>query len=1221
MQKNKNEKFLHSLHEFKMSVINNELTSQMVTPPPLSQVTFPVKPSDVEDNQPGEIIVSESGKLLRASLEFNNFSADLIEGFDNLLINILPTRLKNRTIPLKKKSKHGINTEIVIVGITPTLPHIGTSQQSQKLLPMLARNTNRSYMTDVYLTIIERDQETLKQIGAEKRIHAFKIPIMLGSSVCYLNIQKTTAQERLELGEGMKDPLGYFIIGGTEYTLVHIEQLRHNKLFVTYNKDGELYAKFTGDLLGTTSLVQLTFENNVIKTYISFFGRDDRSQPIQINVMSIYRMLGLSDPKDILQLILGFVKPNRRSKIQAELAGTLVDLSNIGDDFLDFKDSLKSNLEYIELEDRLISNLFVQIEPDRIEAKLALLSYMIMRMIQVKLGYTPPDDLDSWSLKKLKTPAKTIEQFLFSKWNLSMKDLTQKIESVANPSLELFAKTISVSSIGRDFEKAFKGNNWATYGRNREKSGTVSQIMIRESLLKTHSTLNKVSVARKETNTKRKLRIVQPTQLGYIDPVETPEGTDVGLTKHKTVTCFVSQYRDPVLVQTHLTDQISEQKTPERASLVFLNGNLLGWSSGLELYQRLVDLKRSYQLPFDTSIVFEAGNVLHIYTDEGRVTRPLLIVEKGELVIETKDLFGQPFEELLREGAVEYIDAWEQEFIQLAQSINDVNNFKSELRVAQKDLDQASRELKELPEGATERERRLLQGRLNRIERVIANIYSRKRHKESRHNMSRDAMEYTHCELDPNAIFGVAASVLPLPDHNMGPRNNYAAGHAKQSLGIYHSNYRTRFDTTAKLLAFPQRPLFENQLNKLIGLDDLPTGQTVMMAIMPYGGYNQEDAVIFNKASIERGLFKIMILKTVKSIQDVKPKKDRGRSFTDRFDRPIPKPDKDPAIYKHIDSRGVPKIGARIQEGYPIIGKVRAYLDDKSTKDVSIYATADEVGIVDHVLYTRNLNNELVIKVAIRQVRNPIVGDKFAAAGAQKSTIGVILDDVDMPYIADSGITPDVIMNPHAIPSRMTVGTLIEIVASKLGALSGEKINASAFNEFNVDTLIENLKQYGFSNRKARGYEDMINGQTGEPITAQIFVGPVYYRALRHLVQDKIQGRGTGPYTIATRQPVAGRSNLGGLRFGEMERDALISHGASKVLRERLMVSSDEYRTVFCATCGLIAIDDPDLGYRCQQCQGKAEFGRCSIPFSYKYLTQLLAQTGMKLSLGFKKPE
>ena len=1199
-----------------MSASNNEIIEKIITPPPISKHQYPIE--DIKD-QPGQIIVSESGKLLQSSLEFNNFSADLIEGYDILLTDILPQRLQSKTIPLKQKSKHGINTEIAIVGISPTPPTIGTSKKSQKLTPLLARNTDRSYMTDIYLTIVERDRETLKQIGKEKLVHAFKIPIMLGSSVCYLNIKKTTAEDRFKLGEGMKDPLGYFIIGGTEYVLVHIEQLRHNKLFISYDTKGNLYGKFTGDNMGTTSLVQIGYDKNIISVYISFFGKDDSDNIKTINVFSIYRIFGITDINNILENILSLAKPNQRFKIRDELTETLVNLGNIGDDYVYLKDKLKSNKEDTELEELIINNLFIQIEPERTDAKLTLLSYMIVNFLQVKLGYINPGDIDSWSFKKLKTPAKTIEQYLFAKWNKLLKELIKKINSASNPSLDLFSKTISASTIGRDFIRAFTGNNWSVYGKYNDKSGTISQIMLRESILKTHSLLNTVTVARKIANASRKLRIVQPTQLGYIDPVETPEGSDIGMTKHKAVTCFISQWRNPDIIKIHLDKLVVQKKGVLTDTLVFLNGNPLGWSKGLDTYQKIVQLRRNLTLPFDVSIIW-LENIIHIYSDEGRVTRPLLIVNNGELVIEQKKLWGAPFEDLLRNGVVEYIDALEQEYIQLAQNINDVNNFTSELSIAQSKLNQAEEELKEIQNDplTTEKEIRVLNNKIERIKSVINNIYSRQEHKERRLNMSRNYMEYTHCELDPNALFGVTASVMPLPDHNMGPRNVYEVGQIKQALGIYYSNYLTRFDITAKMLAFPQRPLFETQLNSLIGFDELPIGQTVTLAIMTYGGYNQEDAIIFNKSSIERGLFKILVFKSVESKQDNKAKKDKGRPFSDKFGLPIISSDKDPNMYKHIDERGVPKIGSTIEKGYPIIGKVRTYLDDNSTKDVSIHATIDEVGIVDRILYTHNVSNELVIKVSIRQVRNPIVGDKFAASGAQKSTIGVILEDGDMPFIERSGITPDVIMNPHSIPSRMTVGTLIEILASKLAALSGERINASAFNEFNVDTLKRNLKQYGFKHQQAEGYERMINGITGEPINAEIFIGPSYYRALRHHVRDKIQSRGTGPITIETHQPVGGRVRGGGLRVGEMERDAFISHGASSILKERLMISSGQYQTVFCSTCGLIALYDPDLGYRCQQCQDKAEFGRCTIPYSYKYLTNLLAQTGMKLSLGFE---
>jgi len=440
--------------------------------------------------------------------------------------------------------------------------------------------------------------------------------------------------------------------------------------------------------------------------------------------------------------------------------------------------------------------------------------------------------------------------------------------------------------------------------------------------------------------------------------------------------------------------------------------------------------------------------------------------------------------------------------------------------------------------------------------------------------------------------------------------SNCAMG--KQALGAYNSNHQLRFDTTVKMLAFPGRPLFETQMNSLIGLNEMPAGETVICAIMTYGGYNQEDAIIFNKASIERGLFTIVVYRSYKSMQ-----KDVGDNMV-LFNKPQPKKGEDPHIYDHLDDNGIVKVGSVVKAGDIIIGKVMINRVTKQTQYAHTRVPIGEEGIVDRVLVTTNANNVKVAKVKIRKVRFPIIGDKFASRHAQKATIGMILPEEDMPF-TQSGMRPDVIINPHCIPSRMTIAKLIEIVASKVAALRGERVNASAFNNFDIDTFKRNLVQYGFNEF---GNEVMYNGMTGKPFQTQIFIGPCYYQALRHHVLDKIQFRSRGAIKAVSHQPTGGRQRGGGLRFGEMERDALISHGAARVLQERLCISSDAYRTVYCKTCGTIAIADVvNRQTTCRLCKDKADFGLITIPYAFKVLQHLLIGAGLNLTFGLVTPE
>ena len=473
---------------------------------------------------------------------------------------------------------------------------------------------------------------------------------------------------------------------------------------------------------------------------------------------------------------------------------------------------------------------------------------------------------------------------------------------------------------------------------------------------------------------------------------------------------------------------------------------------------------------------------------------------------------------------------------------------------------------------------------------------------------------YTHCELDPNAIHGTNTSVIPLPDHNQGPRNAYACNMLKQSVGIYSGVHDLRFDSSSKVLAFPSRPLFETQMNRRVGLNELPAGQTITLAIMTYGGWTMEDAVILSQGAVDRGLFKMTIYNSYDSIVEAGEtiKRPDIKNFSND-------------LLSALDENGIPVEGRTIKEGYYVIGKIKEEYETNPRTgkreikeiDVSEKAKLGESGIIDKVILSRNPSGKLVVRVKVRKVKGPEVGDKVADRHAQKSTISLILPTIDMPQIIsgpNAGMIPSMIFNPHAIPSRMTMGKLIEMIASKVGALRGETQNATAFNNFDlskIGDLSKQLREYGFN---GGGMETMINGMTGETFEAMIFVGPCYYQALRHVVSDKIQARALGKVEITTSQPLAGRQRGGGLRFGEMERDAIIAHGASNFLKERMGISSDFRTQPLCGSCGQFAKINED-GYKCTTCTSETDFVACKLPGSHIHLTNLLAAGGIKLSV------
>jgi len=631
-----------------------------------------------------------------------------------------------------------------------------------------------------------------------------------------------------------------------------------------------------------------------------------------------------------------------------------------------------------------------------------------------------------------------------------------------------------------------------------------------------------------------------------------------GLVKAKSVGCYVSIERDPNVILEYIQPYLSNVSDPSRQHICMLNGRWTGWCSGEELREELLRLRRTGAIFRDTTFVIE-NNILYVNCDSSRPTRPLLIVDRdGRLLIQKKNLWGQPFQTLLEQGVVEYIDAYEQEESLVAQNIDAIDMRRREIVEAKLRFNEAKRLVTRLENSLQTQDITVLpqtvqvgpEGDIyfDTIDIEDATFVSRDQLSDEQiqtlfqitleravndRDMAEDVLsrllskaQYTHCELDPTAIFGVAASAIPLPNHSQAPRNVYQCAMSKQALGLLHSNIQLRFDTTAKSLAYPTRPLFETQINSMIGTTEQPAGDTVIVAIMTYGGYNQEDAIIFNKASIERGLFHMVIYRSYKSSEVKKS------NVSETFGVPPLRPNDDPKKYEHLDQNGIAKIGSKIAPGQVLLGKIRKNLTTGAETYPNVVAGIGEEGVVDAILVTTNAQGMKMVKVKIRQYREPVVGDKFASRYAQKGTIGLIMPEEDMPF-NQQGIRPDIIINPHSIPSRMTIGKLLEIVTSKTATFKGERINASAFNNFNSDEFMRQLQEYGY---QRRGNEKLTSGISGKHIQAMIFMGPCYYQALRHHVKDKIQMRAKGAIKPYTRQPVRGRSKQGGLRFGEMER-------------------------------------------------------------------------------------
>lgn len=413
---------------------------------------------------------------------------------------------------------------------------------------------------------------------------------------------------------------------------------------------------------------------------------------------------------------------------------------------------------------------------------------------------------------------------------------------------------------------------------------------------------------------------------------------------------------------------------------------------------------------------------------------------------------------------------------------------------------------------------------------------------------------YTHCEIHPSMILGICASIIPFPDHNQSPRNTYQSAMGKQAMGCYITNYQLRMDTMANVLYYPQKPLGITRSMSYLHFRELPAGINATVAIMCYSGYNQEDSIIMSQSSIDRGFFRSVFYRSYRDEEKTvffAGERGGGAGRSEKFERPERETVEGlrKADYSKLDEDGLIPPGTRVSGDDIIIGKTAPIepaaeeLQDAAAaryekRDASTSLRSSEAGYIDQVLLTTNAEGRKFVKVRIRSVRIPQIGDKFASRHGQKGTVGITYRQEDMPFTCE-GVTPDIIVNPHAIPSRMTIGHLVECLLSKVSSLTGDEGDATPFASVTVDDISKLLQNFGY---QKRGFEVMFNGHTGRRLESTIFLGPTYYQRLKHMVDDKIHSRARGPVALLTRQPMEGRARDGGLRFGEMERDWCAAH-------------------------------------------------------------------------------
>ena len=1147
-------------------------------------------------------------RLVRHQLEsYNNFVNFQIQ---KTIQMFNPVVIRSDHDYNESKDKYFLEVFINFTNFKLYPPQIHENNGATKtMLPQEAKLRNFTYAStmtvDINIKYVIRNTENMDTPKTiEKiipKINIGKLPIMLKSSICVLTQNPHISHQ--QSGECSMDCGGYFIIKGSEKTVLGQERAAENRI---YCFDGKNTTKWiwTAEIKSVPDYkcispkqieMMIASKNNGFGNGI-YISIPRIKQPIELFV--VFRALGVMTDKDICEHIcLDINDPNSQDVVKF-LQASVID----GNKYMTQESAMEHITTYAAYtpinmdketgqrkkqefaKEVLESDLFPHCQT--VSQKIYLLGYMAQKLIKTSLGLFKEDDRDSYTNKRIELTGTLLNNLFRNYFNKLVKEMQKQVVREINNgswrSMDDYQNIINTTNIYKimksttienGINRALSTGDFSIKQSNSSKVG-VAQVLNRLTYVSSLSHLRRINTPLEKSGELIAPRKLHNTTWGFLCPAETPEGQSIGIVKNISYMAHITiptnsaalyEYVEPYIISVNNSnpkDMLGKVK-------VFINGCWIGIAPDpITLYNDMKEKKYKGIINIYTSIIFNYNTLeIRICNESGRLTRPVLRVRNNKVML-TNDIINRvttkelSWNDLLTnckldESVIEYIDPEEQNFSMIA--MKSKNNYIQDI-----------------------------------------NAY----------------FQYTHCEIHPSTIFGVLASCVPYPEHNQAPRNTYQCAMGKQAMGVYATNYDQRMDKTAYVLNYPTRPLVDTRLMNFIHLNQIPSGTQIHVAIMTHTGYNQEDSVLINKGSLDRGLFLATIYHT---------EKDEDKNIIrDEIIRCQPDPAKTKGIkfgnYSKLNANGFIPENELVENRDVIIAKTVPIKENRNDpmktikyEDQSKTFRTTEETYIDKNYTGRNGDGYNFAKVRVRALRKPVLGDKFSSRHGQKGTVGNIIPECDMPFTKD-GHKPDIIINPHAIPSRMTIGQLKETLLGKVLLELGMFGDGTSFGNLDVATIAKELQNLGY---ESYGNELLYNGLTGEQLETSIYIGPVFYQRLKHMVTDKQHSRSIGPMVNLTRQPAEGRSRDGGFRIGEMERDVMIAHGISRFCRERMYDVSDKYSTHVCNKCGMVAAfndgnknrmyDTADFSvHTCNTCDNHSDFSKVEIPYAYKLMSQEL---------------
>ena len=1044
------------------------------------------------------------------------------------------------------------------------------------ITPLECTLRNLTYSAPIYLDIefVNNDLKSFR-----KDIALGDLPIMVHSNRCTLYAK--TEEDLISMKQCTADPGGYFVVGGTEKALLIQEQTLPNSFILLTDSKGLKTCFISSVDENTKTRATLILKNN------SIFLRHN-SLLDDIPIFLVLKALGFSNDKEIIKmigiqekLVSVLFEDLYKSCNQPTIEKCVVYLGNKIKSYIAQKHANKKARASEFLDVILLPHIqtiavefFSEEKPLLRKVKGKTLCWMIRQLLlwETSKNKNWEHSQDDLSCKTFELAGELIGVLFEDLFKKVCADIIRLVKNSSSKSVLRnefdLARFIRPDIITNGLRVSIATGNWYL-GRFRMSRVNITSTLPRISHLAVLEMLSRVNSSLGKSTKISGPRSLQSNCWGLICPVDTPEGESIGLVKHlallSTLTLQSSKSDAKFILKKLISNYELSFQTIENLEsysdekyMVSIEGELLGIiKEGSRFINEIIKARRKGEISKHTNFnINHLHRLISVFCSSGRPCRALIVVENGKPLVKNSDVKElqegkKTIETLILEGKIEYCDANEERNAEIAINL----------------------------------------GQLNK--------------------------NHTHLELDSVSILGILASLIPFANHNQAPRNTYQCSMGKQSVCISSFNHQFRMDSAAYTLIYGQTPLVKTKTQDPMGLQKLPTGTNAILAVLSHSGYDIEDAVVLNRASLDRGFARCLIYKRIECLleQNSIGISEQIRPKFDPTDTGLIKLRK-----KALDRDGLPKIATKMRPAEisfnkfaPVENKelekektrsaIAGFLQEKQEfeRAFTIFRGKNNVR-VDAVYITANMKTNALFKLRTRECRTPELGDKFSSRHGQKGVCGLIENQENMPF-TEKGIIPDIIMNPHGFPSRMTVGKIIELVIGKTVALEGKIKDGSSFENISMDEIKGILKENGFN---FSGKEKLISGITGKSLKAEIFIGPVYYQRLKHMVADKLHSRTTGPNTILTRQPTEGRSKDGGLRLGEMERDCLISHGCSFLLNERMLKASDQYLTYFCQSCGF-------LGYNgfCSFCKNGSKLKEIKMGYACKLMFQELYAMGV----------